>query len=100
MPGCTDVIRDRWNGFLVPPRDPRLMAERILDLLRDRLAAAAMGARAAQLVRKEFNLEITVTRYATVYEHLLRSSLGSCWRMRRDAPELEPYAHDAASTEA
>ncbi len=36
MPGCIDVICDGWNGFLVPPRDPRLLAERILDLLRDR----------------------------------------------------------------
>jgi glycosyltransferase involved in cell wall biosynthesis len=70
MPGCSDVIRDGWNGFLVPPHAPRLLAERILDLLRDRETAETMGARAAKLVRKEFNLEITVTRYAALYEEV------------------------------
>jgi glycosyltransferase involved in cell wall biosynthesis len=96
MPGCTDVICDGWNGFLVPPRDPRLLAERILDLLRDRVTAAVMGARAAQLVRKEFNLEITVARYAAVYEDLVRRSVRSGLQML----EPEPYAQDATSTEA
>jgi glycosyltransferase involved in cell wall biosynthesis len=75
MPGCTDVIQDDWSGFLVPPRNPRLMAERILDLLRDRIAAAAMGRRAAQLVRTDFNLEVTVARYAAVYDNLMRCSI-------------------------
>jgi glycosyltransferase involved in cell wall biosynthesis len=100
MPGCTDVIRDGWNGFLVPPRDPRLLAERILDLLCDRVAAAAMGARAAQLVRTEFNLEITVARYAAVYEDLVMRSIPSGLRMLKDALEREPYVQDATSTEA
>ena len=100
MPGCTDVIRDGQNGFLVPPGDPRLLAERVLDLLRDRVTAAAMGARAAQLVRKEFNLEITVARYAAVYEDLVRRSVRSRLQMRKNAIEPEPYAQDATSTEA
>lgn len=72
MPGCTDVIRDGWNGFLVSPRAPQILAERILDLLRDRENAKAMGARAAEFVRREFNLGITVARYAAVYEQLLK----------------------------
>jgi glycosyltransferase involved in cell wall biosynthesis len=100
MPGCTDVIRDGWNGFLVPPRAPRLLAERILDLLRDRVAATAMAARAAVLVRKEFNLEITVARYAAVYEDLMRRSVWSRLQIFKHAPEPEPYAQDASSTEA
>lgn len=95
MPGCTDVVRDGWNGFLVPPRDPRLMAERILDLLRDRAAAAAMGARAAQLVRTEFNLEITVARYAAVYEDLMRRSSRNRSQMLKEALGRESYAQDA-----
>jgi glycosyltransferase involved in cell wall biosynthesis len=74
MPGCTDVIRDGWNGFLVPPHSPRLLANRILDLLCDRKTASAMGARAATFVRQEFNLDITVARYAAVYEQLLKCS--------------------------
>jgi glycosyltransferase involved in cell wall biosynthesis len=95
MPGCTDVVRDGWNGFLVPPRDPRLMAERILDLLRDGAAAAAMGARAAQLVRTEFNLEITVARYAAVYEDLMRHSSRNRSQMLKEALGRESYAQDA-----
>jgi glycosyltransferase involved in cell wall biosynthesis len=71
MPGCRDVIRDGWNGFLVPPRAPRLLAERILDLLRDPETARTMGHRAGELVRREFDLGITVDRYVALYEELL-----------------------------
>jgi glycosyltransferase involved in cell wall biosynthesis len=71
MPGCTDVVRDGWNGFLVPPRAPRDLAARIIDLLRDRAGGQAMGRRAAKLVRQEFGLALTVTRYAELYAELL-----------------------------
>jgi glycosyltransferase involved in cell wall biosynthesis len=71
-PGCNAVIRDGWNGFLVPPRSPSLLAGRILDLLHDREGAEAMAARAAQFVRSEFNLEITVDRYVAVYDELAK----------------------------
>jgi glycosyltransferase involved in cell wall biosynthesis len=66
VPGCRDVVRDEWNGFLVPPRAPGLLAARILDLLRDREAARAMGARAQEVVRQEFGLAITVARSAAI----------------------------------
>ena len=71
MPGCSDVIRDRWNGFLVPPRSPGHLADRIVDLLEDRDTAKAMGARASALVRQDYNLDIIVARYAALYEELM-----------------------------
>ena len=74
MPGCNDVIRDGWNGFLVPPRAPRPLAERILDLLRDRASGETMGLRAANFARHEFNLDLTVARYSAVYEGLLNGT--------------------------
>jgi glycosyltransferase involved in cell wall biosynthesis len=92
MPGCYDVVLDGWNGFLVPPRAPRILADRILDLLRDRESAHVMGARAAELVRKEFNIEITVARYAALYEELMNRSV----RSRVQASELEPFPQRAA----
>ncbi|MEI6148068.1 MAG: glycosyltransferase family 4 protein, partial [bacterium] len=33
VPGCRDVVTDGWNGFLVPPMDHRMLADRIGQLL-------------------------------------------------------------------
>ena len=96
VPGCYDVILDGWNGFLVPPRSPRLLAERILDLLRDRENAQVMGARAAELVRKEFNLEITVARYAALYEELISRSARSRLQTLEDTLDGEPFRQRVA----
>lgn len=74
MPGCTDVVRDRWSGFLVPPRDPHALAERILGVLREREAARVMAARAGLLVRREFGLQLTADRYAEAYLAALNHS--------------------------
>jgi len=74
MPGCSDVVRDGYSGFLVPPRAPRLLAERILELLDNRVAARAMGERAAADVRRGFGLDLTVARYRALYERLLEHS--------------------------
>jgi glycosyltransferase involved in cell wall biosynthesis len=71
MPGCNDVVRDGWSGLLVPPHEPRLLAAKIIDLLDDRPVARAVGARAAELVRREFNLDLTVARYLAAYNELL-----------------------------
>jgi glycosyltransferase involved in cell wall biosynthesis len=71
MPGCSDVISDGRTGFLVPPRAPHLLATKIIDLLDDRAAARAMGARAAELVRQQFSLDLTVARYVAAYSELM-----------------------------
>lgn len=70
MPGCTDVVRHGWSGYLVPPRSPSAMAACIIEALDDRPRAEAMGARAAELVRQEFSLDLTVFRYAETYAGL------------------------------
>lgn len=89
MPGCSDIVRDGWNGFLVPARTPRALAARIVDLLRDRRTAAAMGARAAALVRQEFGLKITVAHYAALYRELLtRASHSESCRTIKDGESV------------
>lgn len=71
VPGCDDVVRDGWSGRLVAPHAPRELAAAILELLADRAAARAMGARAAQTVRAQFGLTKTVERYCEVYRRVL-----------------------------
>lgn len=87
MPGCNDVVRDGRSGFLVPPHSPRLLATKIIDLLDDRSAARAMGARAAELVRQEFNLDLTVARYIAAYNALLADPLRSKLQPARKGPD-------------
>jgi glycosyltransferase involved in cell wall biosynthesis len=72
MPGCVDVVRDGWNGFVVPSRAPKALAEKIIELLEHRDAARAMGERAACFVAQEFNLNLTVDRYVALYCELLK----------------------------
>jgi glycosyltransferase involved in cell wall biosynthesis len=71
MPGCTDVIRDGWSGLVVPLRRPRVLAAKILDLLRNRQTARGMACRAAEKIRQEFGLATIVARYAALYAQLL-----------------------------
>ncbi|MBV9252333.1 MAG: glycosyltransferase family 4 protein, partial [Acetobacteraceae bacterium] len=71
MPGCNDVVRDGWSGYLVPAGSHQRLAARILDLLRERQVARLMGQRLAECVRQEFNLMRTVDRYCAAYSRLL-----------------------------
>ena len=71
MPGCCAVIRDGWDGFVVPPRAPRLLATRIIDLLNDRENGRLMAIRAAERVTREFGLRTIVAQYTALYLQLL-----------------------------
>jgi glycosyltransferase involved in cell wall biosynthesis len=97
MPGCGDIVRDGWNGFLVPPRSPHRLATAILDLLEDRRTARTMGERGAAPVRKEFGLDVTVARYAAIYAELLERvpRAGPCRTVEDDAAR-RPDRHGEA----
>ncbi|ODT31810.1 MAG: glycosyl transferase family 1 [Kaistia sp. SCN 65-12] len=74
MPGCSDIVEDGQNGYLVKPRDPDALAARIIDLLRDPIGAKAMGTRARSLVRERFNLARVVEQYCDAYARVLSGS--------------------------
>lgn len=88
MPGCTDLIRDGESGFLVPPRAPRDLAARILDLLRDQAAGQAMAERAARTVKQEMALATIVSRYSALYCELLAASGAASARSSTAAPPV------------
>ncbi|RUV35232.1 glycosyltransferase family 4 protein [Mesorhizobium sp. M7A.F.Ca.MR.148.00.0.0] len=73
MPGCSDVVEDGWNGYLVAPHDADALASRTIDLLSDRAAAKAMGARSVELVRRQFALPLVVDQYCDLYDNTLRA---------------------------
>ena len=55
-PGCRDTVIEGENGFLVPPRDSRALAERMLTFLRKPDFVSAMGARSRLLAEERFDV--------------------------------------------
>lgn len=88
MPGCSDVVTDRWNGLLVPARDPRALAAGILDILRNKQLADEMGRRSIALVKREFDMRFIVEQYRKLY---LRA-LATAPLRRRALDYLTPFA--------
>jgi glycosyltransferase involved in cell wall biosynthesis len=97
IPGCCDVIRDGWNGFLVPPRAPQMLATKILDLLRDRETGRTMGGRAAELAGREFGLRTIVARQVALYAELIDRWNGSRLPMMQGSVEQEPCGREVCS---
>ena len=55
--GCREVVRNGYNGLLVPPRDPAALAEAILDLVNNPPLRREMGANGHRIARERFTVE-------------------------------------------
>ncbi|MGH9867881.1 MAG: glycosyltransferase family 4 protein [Candidatus Polarisedimenticolia bacterium] len=71
MPGCRDVVKDGWNGRLVPVRDAGALAAAIRGLLADPGLRAFMGERSRAHVHEHFGLEKVADGYAELYREIL-----------------------------
>lgn len=70
VPGCREIVRDGFNGRLVPRETPQALADAIMGLLEDRGLSLQMGANGRELVAKEFSVETVVQETMKVYQHL------------------------------
>lgn len=69
--GVPDLIEDGVHGLLVEPRDPVALSTAIHELLTDRDRASALGARARERRRREFDLDAMIHNIEALYEELL-----------------------------
>ncbi len=89
IPGCCAVIRDGWNGIVVPQRAPDELAAGILRLLADTDAAGVMAKRTETMARDEFSLRTIVRRHAALYAQLM---------VTQPAPALGGTLSDSAAS--
>jgi glycosyltransferase involved in cell wall biosynthesis len=64
-------VVDGETGLLVPPRDPRALADAVLRLLGDPALAGRLGEAARRRVESQFTLEQMVSRMQELYDQLL-----------------------------
>jgi glycosyltransferase involved in cell wall biosynthesis len=69
---CRQLIRDEWNGRLTPLRNPRALADAVIETLDNRHRSLEMAARAPQLIRSVFSLDNVVALHANLYGRLLK----------------------------
>ncbi|GAB4313569.1 MAG: glycosyltransferase family 4 protein [Candidatus Sumerlaeia bacterium] len=68
--GNRRCVRDGREGFLVPPRDGRLLGERLVQLLQSAELRAAMGRAAHERARERFSIQAMLRAYSALYESL------------------------------
>ena len=71
VPGCREVVQHRQTGLLVPVRDSMALADAIAELLNSGELRAALGARARQLVLREYSTDKIGAAFFALYRELL-----------------------------
>jgi glycosyltransferase involved in cell wall biosynthesis len=69
--GSPEAVEQSVSGFVVPPRDPEIMADRILSIGLDKELRARMGEAARIRAHRMFSLEINVRETEKVYREVL-----------------------------
>ena len=65
--GCKDVVDDGVNGFLVPPKDTRALAERLETLINDAKLRQLMGKAGRLKAEREFDIHHVVEEHMKLY---------------------------------
>lgn len=68
--GCKDVVDDEVNGFLVPPQNPRRIADCLMKLINEPELRKIMGKAARAKAEREFSIDSVVNTHLNIYKSL------------------------------
>ncbi|MBI3315962.1 MAG: lipopolysaccharide heptosyltransferase II [Candidatus Omnitrophica bacterium] len=71
MGGLTDILEPEKDGLLVPPDDPRLLADAILRILKDPALGERLAAELRKKVEREFGLDLMFQKTLEAYREAL-----------------------------
>ncbi|MFQ5706550.1 MAG: glycosyltransferase [bacterium] len=66
--GSPELVVNEQTGYLIPPRDPEQIAEKVLNLFSDQERRQAFGKRSRERVEKHFSLDLQVQNFQNLYE--------------------------------
>ncbi len=68
--GCRDVVTDGENGFLIEPRNPKMLVDRLRKLIDNPGLREEMGINARKKAEKEFSIDSVVATHMKIYQEL------------------------------
>ena len=72
VPGCRDIVKDGWNGILVPARNAEALADALQRLLESPEERRRMGINGREKVLAGFTRESVAKETLKVYERVAR----------------------------
>jgi glycosyltransferase involved in cell wall biosynthesis len=74
--GCREIVRDGESGFVIPPRDPAALADRLTYLREHPSVCATMGTAGQARIEQEFTVRRMVDEYVGAYEEAVARRRG------------------------
>ena len=72
--GIPEIIEDGKNGYIVPPKDQKILADKLETLIEDKKLRKRMGANGRILYKKRFTVEMFEKRLAEILTNASKSS--------------------------
>ncbi|MFV0535934.1 MAG: glycosyltransferase family 4 protein [Dysgonomonas sp.] len=69
--GCRECVQDGYNGFLVPVKDYKELADKMEVLINDSSKRESMGINSRTLAVTEFSIENVVEKHLGIYNQML-----------------------------
>lgn len=66
--GTREVVRDGYNGYLVPLNEPQILAEKMHDVLSNSSLAERLGSNGRKFALEEFDEEKVIERIVEIYK--------------------------------
>jgi glycosyltransferase involved in cell wall biosynthesis len=67
--GTRDLIRKEENGYLVAPKEPKEVAQKMQDLLQNDVKRKQMGKRARDIIEREYDIHVILEHMRKIYEN-------------------------------
>jgi len=69
-----DVVKDRENAVITRAGDPRILAENIIELIKDSNMRHKMGQKARETIIKDYSYEVVGNKLLEIYDSILNNS--------------------------
>lgn len=73
--GCRETVDDGKNGFLIPVKKPKALAEKLTILINDKGMRKKMGEISRKKAETEFSVDIVIDKHLQIYNSLLKYGL-------------------------
>jgi glycosyltransferase involved in cell wall biosynthesis len=70
--GVPEIIKNGYNGLLVPPNDPHELANGLRQLFLDKNLAEYLGRNGRETVKQRFSYEVVARNCLQIYENILQ----------------------------